>query len=135
MTYIYVLKKKIPDWDKRYTLNKHHSHIINFRALALALLLLLAFGAKEVHHFTAHAHVETKICNDGSESDTHWHDAEYLHEDCSLCDFTFSIFDFSLPTFSLQKAQCAVEKTNFSFKNSFLTQSFFYIKGRAPPTR
>jgi hypothetical protein len=114
-------------------LNKQGKHIIHFPALALALLLLFAFGAKEVHHFWAHAHVEVKIC-DANENEKHWHDEEYSHADCNLCDFTFSIFDFSLPSFSLNHKDILEEKTDFFFIKSHYSHAFFYTKGRAPPT-
>jgi hypothetical protein len=114
-------------------LNKQSKHIIHFPALALALLLLFAFGAKEVHHFWAHAHVETKVC-DAPTGNEHWHDEDYSHDDCALCDFTFSIFDFSLSSFSLNYKDCLVEKIDTFFTQSYLTHTFFYTKGRAPPT-
>jgi hypothetical protein len=114
-------------------LNKQGKHIIHFPALALALLLLFAFGAKEAHHFLAHAHVEVKIC-DATENEKHWHDEEYSHDNCSLCDFTFSIFDFSLPSFFLNHKDILEEKIDFFSIKSHHSLAFFYTKGRAPPT-
>jgi hypothetical protein len=114
-------------------LNKKRKHIIHFPALALALLLLFAFGAKEAHYFFAHAYMEVKIC-DATENEKHWHDEAYSHDDCSLCDFTFSLFDFSLPTFFLSHNDCLVEKTDFFSIQSYHSHAFFYTKGRAPPT-
>jgi hypothetical protein len=114
-------------------LNKQSKHIIHFPALALSLLLLFAFGAKEAHHFFAHAHVEVKIC-DAIENEKHWHTEEYSHPDCNLCDFTFSIFDFSLPSFFLNHKDILEEKTDFFSIKSHHSHAFFYTKGRAPPT-
>jgi hypothetical protein len=114
-------------------LNKRVKHIIHLPALALALLLLFAFGAKEMHHFMAHAHEDVKIC-DAIENEKHWHDEEYSHADCDLCDFTFSIFDFSLPSFFLSPKNILEEKTDCFSLNPHHSHAFFYTKGRAPPT-
>jgi hypothetical protein len=114
-------------------LNKQGKHIIHLPALALALLLFFAFGAKEAHHFWAHAHVKVKIC-DATENEKHWHDEEYGHSDCNLCNFTFSIFDFSLPSFFLKHKDILEEKIDFFSIKSHHSHAFFYTKGRAPPT-
>ena len=114
-------------------MNKQGKHIFHFPALALALLLLFAFGAKEAHHFFVHAHVEVKVC-DATENEKHWHDEAYSHDDCALCDFTFSLFDFSLPTFFLSHKDCLVEKTDCFSTKSYHSHAFFYTKGRAPPS-
>jgi hypothetical protein len=102
-------------------LNKQGKHIIHLPALALALLLFFAFGAKEAHHFWAHAHVKVKIC-DATENEKHWHDEEYGHS------------DFSLPSFFLKHKDTLEEKIDFFSIKSHHSHAFFYTKGRAPPT-
>ena len=110
-------------------------HILpNARALWLAVLLFVAFGSKEAHHFAAHRHdAPVKICREATTDEQHFHNEEYLSHDCSLCDFTFSFFTFSLPTICFKQPQVTLSTSNFTFLNCRLSANAVRARGRAPP--
>jgi hypothetical protein len=112
---------------------KKRSKHIDFRALALAILIFFAFGNKELHHFLAHTHEEVKVC-DAQKGETHLHDEEYIHADCSLCDFTFSTFDFQLPIFELNYSIYTILKEDFFYKSSHFSNTIFSKSLRGPPS-
>ena len=112
---------------------KKQSKHIDFRALALAILIFFAFGAKELHHFMAHAHEEVKIC-DAQKGETHLHNEEYIHVDCSLCDFTFSTFELQFPVFELKYKIYPTLKEDFSYKSSHFFKILFSKSLRGPPS-
>jgi hypothetical protein len=112
---------------------KKQSKHIDFRALALAILIFFAFGAKELHHFWAHVHEEVKIC-DAQQGETHLHNEEYIHADCSLCDFTFSVFDFKAPVLLLKSPISVLKESSFSFKSFNKSNTHFFLSLRGPPS-
>jgi hypothetical protein len=111
---------------------KKQSKHIDFRALALAILIFFAFGAKELHHFLAHAHEEVKIC-DAQKGEKHLHNEEYIHVDCALCDFTFSVFELQLPIFDFKHKIYPTLKEDFSYKSSHFCKTLFSKSLRGPP--
>ncbi len=111
---------------------KKQSKHIDFRALALAVLIFVAFGAKEIHHTLAHAHEEIKICN-AQLGETHLHDAEYIAHECPLCDFTFSNFELPNWNFELPKLVVLEIKTDFYFGFSVPNFPHIFLPLRGPP--
>lgn len=105
---------------------------INITALFLAILIFVSFGTKEMHHFLIHAHEEMKIC-DAQKGEKHLHDEEYIHHDCSLCDFTFSLFE--LPAFIIPALDNTIThiETEFSFRSIFCVRTHFFKPLRGPP--
>jgi hypothetical protein len=64
----------------------------SFSAVFLLAVVLLSATGKTVHVLTNshHHHEEMKICSlerDDNDHNAHLHDAHYLTEDCSLCDY------------------------------------------------
>lgn len=102
------------------------------KSLFLAILIFVAFGAKEMHHFFGHAHEEVKIC-DAKQGEKHLHNEEYIHQDCNLCDFTFSYFEIPLLGFNFKKPKIALNKTEFSFYSIICTRIHFFKSLRGPP--
>ena len=111
---------------------KKQSKHIDLKGFSLAILLFFAFGAKEMHHFLAHAHKEVKIC-DAKNGEQHIHDEEYASDNCSLCDFTFSIFDFTLPTFCLNNIKLFFTEKEFDYISFKLPCAYFLPSLRGPP--
>ena len=111
---------------------KKQSKHIDFRALALAILIFFAFGTKELHHFWAHAHKEVKIC-EAQKGETHLHNEEYIHADCSLCDFTFSTFELQFPVFELRYKIYPTLKEDLPYKSSHFSKTLFSKSLRGPP--
>ena len=111
---------------------KKQSTHIDFRALALAILIFFAFGAKQLHHFWAHAHEEVKIC-DAKKGETHLHNEEYIHSQCSLCDFTFSTFELQILVFVLKTNIYTTIEGEFSFQSSFFSNIRLSKPARGPP--
>lgn len=112
-------------------MKKQRKHI-NFRALALAMILFMAFGSKEMHHFLSHAHEEVKIC-DAKKGEVHLHDEEYLSHECTLCDFTFSIFDFQLTTFKSYQYGGLLTSQEFSIHAFIPSHTHLLQSLRGPP--
>jgi hypothetical protein len=86
----------------------------NVSGLLLATLMFWAFGSKEMHHVVHHQHFEVKVCNDTAQNENHFHDQEYSHDDCSLCDFTFSVFELAF-----------TQKLDFPQAQTFITARVF----------
>ena len=112
---------------------KKQSKHIDLKSFSLAILLFFAFGAKEMHHFLEHAHKEVKIC-DAKDGEQHIHDEEYASDNCSLCDFTFSIFDFTLPTFYLNHTKLFFSEKEFHYISFKLSYAYFLPSLRGPPS-
>jgi hypothetical protein len=113
---------------------KNRTQNIRFNGYAffLALLIFTAFGGKELHILLEHSHSDLEICNVKS-GDVHLHDADHLQHGCSLCDFTFSFFDFQLPSFFLHSARFFSIKKEFAFISFKLSTSYLFQSLRAPP--
>ena len=79
-----------------------------------------------------HSHSDLEKCHVQA-GDTHFHAYEDLEHGCSLCDFTFSFFTFSLPQFIVLKQAFATPKTAFTYYSHglFLHPSFVALRG--PP--
>jgi hypothetical protein len=109
-----------------------HTNTFNAYAFFLALLIFTAFGGKEVHILLEHGHSDVEICH-VEVGDTHLHAYEDLEHGCSLCDFTFSYFTFSLPQFTILKQASTTPKTTFTYFSHglFLHPSFVALRG--PP--
>ena len=96
--------------------------IISVAIFSLALLLPTA--VKVAHTFEGHEH---KACTDLS---THLHEKQL---DCSICDFHFSIFDFT----PQQQPEFLVEEFFKKTENLYLLSDFhsnfthYYLRG--PP--
>lgn len=100
----------------------------------IAVLMLLAFGSKEAHYFVYHQHVEVKVCADTKKGEHHFHDQDYIHSDCLLCDFTFSFFELSLThNLNFRSLQALISTRTFSYPSflSFQFPSFSLLRG--PP--
>jgi hypothetical protein len=104
----------------------------DFRAWVLSFLLVFAFVTKELHHIFDHHHEEVKICH-VNHGEQHLHDADYISDECSLCDFTFSIYDFSLQTYSLPISIDISIKLDFTYQSYILSKKTFFKQLRAPP--
>jgi hypothetical protein len=109
-----------------------HTSTFNAKAFFLALLMFTAFGGKEVHILLEHSDSHVEKCHVQA-GDTHLHAYEDLEHGCSLCDFTFSFFTFSLPQLTVLKQAFATPKTVFSYFSHglFLHPSFVALRG--PP--
>lgn len=112
--------------------NNAHTTTFNAKALLLALLMLTAFGGKEVHILLEHSHSDLEICHVQA-GETHLHAYEDLEHGCSLCDFTFSFFIFQLPQLSVSKHLFGTPTADFAYftHNIFLYPSFITLRG--PP--
>jgi hypothetical protein len=106
---------------------------IHIRAWLLSALLFVAFTAKELHHVLAHHHDVVNICEDATKGEAHLHDETYIPDECSLCDFTFSIYDFSLPTFSVIYKKNVAKKTLFAYTSAIISNKHFFKQLRGPP--
>jgi hypothetical protein len=115
-------------------LKKRTSHTTTFNAKAflLALLMFTAFGGKELHILLEHSHSDLERCHVQA-GDTHLHAYEDLEHGCSLCDFTFSFFTFSLPQFTVLKQAFATPKTTFAYFSHGLFLHPFFVALRGPP--
>ena len=111
---------------------KKRTAYIDFRALFLAVLIFLAFGAKEIHHVFQHSHQEVKIC-DVKIGETHLHDESYITDECQLCDFTFSVFDLTVPVFTTKSVQNCLKTTIFSYISFKYSNRYLFQSLRAPP--
>ena len=111
---------------------------INFqlKSLSLAILMVFALLTKELHHLNPLHNAVVKSCatTDADNYRMHLHGADFIAHQCSLCDFTFSVYEFHLPTISeanVENIQPQLSKPHYeSFisNNSYLFQSL-----RAPP--
>ena len=113
---------------------RNHSQNITFnaRAFFLALLIFIAFGGKELHILLEHSHQEVKIC-DAQNGEKHLHDKDYIHSDCTLCDFTFSNFELYFPVFILKNSAYTLFIEEISFKSSFFSNTILVQSSRGPP--
>jgi hypothetical protein len=91
---------------------KYH---INWRGAFLALLLLGAFAARDMHFLLAHQEHDRKFC-DAKGNEKHIHGEDYSPHACNLCDFSFSSFD--LPFFLKLKQRDFVKILNCCFKDT-----------------
>ena len=114
---------------------RNHSRNITFNArpFFLALLIFTAFSGKELHILLEHSHEAVKIC-DAQKGETHLHDQDYIHSDCSLCDFTFSTFELQFPVFVLKNSIYTTFEEVFSFNSSFFSNLLISESLRGPPT-
>ena len=106
---------------------------IHIRAWLLSALLFIAFSAKELHHVLAHHHDEVNICDDAPKGEAHLHDESYIPDECSLCDFTFSIYDFTLPAFAFVFNKNIAEQTQFTYISPIFSTKHFFKLLRGPP--
>ena len=111
---------------------KKQTPYLDLRALFLAAMMLLAFGAKEAHHVLGHSHKEVKIC-DVQAGETHIHDQDYISDNCQLCDFTFSIFDIFISRFDIKKIKILYASKDFNFLSFFYSRRHLFQALRAPP--
>ena len=104
------------------TFKKEILKIISAAIFSLALLLPTA--VKFAHTFEGHEH---KACTDLS---THLHEKQL---DCSICDFHFSIFDFTPQQNTEFIAQEEFQKTEtlYFLANFSLNSTHYYLRG--PP--
>lgn len=109
---------------------KYH---INWRGAFLALLLLGAFAARDMHALLAHQEHERKFC-DAQGTEKHIHGEDYSPHACNLCDFSFSTFD--LPFFLKLKQRDIVKILNCCFKDTtrFYNQPWIAYFLRGPPS-
>jgi hypothetical protein len=112
-------------------LKKRAQHI-DFRGLLLAILMLFAFGAKELHHVFEHQHQEVKVCH-AVAGEKHLHNHEYIHHECQLCDFTFSAFETPVLLFQLASVKQVFVKRVFTYQSFILSRSYLFQSLRAPP--
>jgi hypothetical protein len=91
---------------------KYHIH---WRSAFLALLLLGAFAARDMHFLWAHQEQDTKVC-DAKGNEKHIHGEDYSPHPCNLCDFSFSIFE--LPQFLKLKPRNFVKIANACFNDT-----------------
>jgi hypothetical protein len=104
----------------------------DFRGLFLAFLILLAFGTKELHHVFSDHHTEAKICH-ALEGEKHFHNEEYIHDECSLCDFTFSAFEMPALAFLSYRVKTVFAERVFTYLSFNLSRSYLFQSLRAPP--
>ena len=104
----------------------------NAKAFLLALLIFIAFGGKEVHILLEHTHNDLEICH-VKKGNSHLHAYEQLEHGCSLCDFTFSFFELTLPSFYLNPLQFFSPKKEFAFISFKLSTWYLFQSLRAPP--
>jgi hypothetical protein len=112
-------------------LKKQAQHI-DFRGLFLSLLILLAFSTKELHHIFSHHHAEVKICHTQA-GEKHFHNEEYIHDECSLCDFTFSAFETPTLAFQSFLVKTVFIERVFTYQSFILSRSYLFQALRAPP--
>ena len=94
--------------------------------------MFTAFGGKEVHILLEHSHSDLEICHVEA-GETHLHAYEDLEHGCSLCDFTFSYFTFSLPQFAVFKHTLSEPIANFAYFSNALFLPHPFIALRGPP--
>jgi hypothetical protein len=112
-------------------LKKRAQHI-DFRGLFLSLLILLAFGTKELHHVFSHHHAEVKTCH-AVAGEKHFHNEEYIHDECSLCDFTLSAFETPVLAFQFYAVKTVFIERVFTYQSFILSRSYLFQALRAPP--
>lgn len=112
---------------------KKQAQHIDFRGLILALLILFAFGTKELHHVFSHNSVEVKICH-ALAGEKHFHTEEYIQHECQLCDFTFSAFETPALVFQLKMVKKAFIARDYTYLSFNLSRSYLFQSLRAPPT-
>jgi hypothetical protein len=96
--------------------------------------MLLAFGSKEAHYFVHHQHIEVKICNDTPQNEHHFHDKDYIHTDCALCDFTFSVFALSFTQkFDFVESPTLISTQIFPYSSHFSSRFPAFALLRGPP--
>ncbi len=101
------------------------------KGLLLALLIFIAFGAKEWHIVVEH-NTTLEIC-DAKKGDKHLHDSEHIQHGCALCDFTFSLFELQFSSFHLDTLASIFVKSKFAFISFQLSRSYIFQSLRAPP--
>jgi hypothetical protein len=101
--------------NKNYPFLMKQKYHIHWRGAFLALLLLGAFAARDMHFLLAHQEHERKVC-DAQGNEKHLHGEEYSTHACNLCDFSFSTFD--LPFFLKLKRYVLVQRTNNCFNDT-----------------
>ncbi|MEO0042025.1 MAG: hypothetical protein RL329_1473 [Bacteroidota bacterium] len=108
---------------------KYH---INWRGALLALLLLGAFAARDMHSLFAHQDHARKFC-DAKGTQKHIHGEDYAPHACNLCDFSFSIFD--LPVFIKLKQPTRVKIPNGCFNDTTRFYDYHWSQHflRGPP--
>lgn len=114
-------------------MKKHTKHIaFKAKGLLLALLIFIAFGAKEGHIVVEHSHAAVEIC-DAKAGDLHLHDSDHLQHACQLCDFTFSFFELQFSFFHLDRLSVIFVKSQFAFISFVLSRTYIFQSLRAPP--
>jgi hypothetical protein len=106
---------------------------INYLALLLSGLLLFAYSYKATHEVFTLEHEVKHICNDRHESENHIHDYHEHHE-CSVCTFSFSVFQFKNWDFKLTEKHIATPKSTYPiyvFADHSFTNPFPALRG--PP--
>ena len=99
----------------------------------MAVLMLFAFGAKEAHHFVHKKHTEVKIC-DARVGEHHFHDQDYIHDDCRLCDFTFSVYELTVAQFmGFQNLNDLIPQRTFFYPSFFSFKLSAFALLRGPP--
>jgi hypothetical protein len=112
-------------------LKKQAQHI-DFRGLILAFLILFAFGTKELHPIFSDHHAEVKTCH-AIEGEKHFHNEEYIHHECQLCDFTFSAFETPVLAFQFYMVKTVFIERVFTYQSFILSHSYLFQALRAPP--
>jgi hypothetical protein len=112
--------------------NRSKNNAFNGYAFFLAMLIFTAFGGKELHILLEHSHKDLDVCHVKT-GDVHLHDSDHLEHGCSLCDFTFSLFDFQLSSFYLPSARYLSVIKEFSFISFKLSCAYLFQSLRAPP--
>ncbi len=114
-------------------LKQKTKHIrVKVQGLLLALLIFIAFGAKEWHIVVEHNHFATEIC-DAKAGDLHLHAYENLAHECSLCDFTFSLFELQFSCFYLNDVEEGFFERDFNYTSFFFSSTHFFLSLRGPP--
>ncbi len=119
-----------------HTVSNVNKTNFQLKSLSLAILMIFALLTKELHHLDPLHNAVVKSCatTDADNYRMHLHGADFIAHQCSLCDFTFSVYEFHLPTKSdaqvenIQPLLLIPRYASFISNNSYLFQSL-----RAPP--
>jgi hypothetical protein len=97
-------------------------------------LILFAIVSQAVHNFEHHHHHgAVKIC-DAKTGEEHFHDADYFADDCTLCDFTFSAFEYApILGFPVLNPKIEPSKNLFDYPNLRSLACPIFTPARAPP--
>ncbi len=114
---------------------------INFqvKSLGLAILMIFSLLTKELHHLSPLHNAIVKNCATTNADNcrmyrVHLHGADFIPHECSLCDFTFSVYEFNLPKINVAQVEniqhllSKIHYASFISNNSYLFSSL-----RAPP--